>query len=102
MKIIEKLSEMIEDELDGAKDYIKFALEQKDEHKALADTLYTISLQEMGHVNLLHEQVTALIMEYRKTNGEPPADMLAVYDYLHKKQIEAANKVKTYQAMYKA
>lgn len=101
MKIIQKLSDMIADELDGAKCYVKMALEYKDERKELADALYNISLQEMNHVNILHEQVTAIINDYRKNNGEPPAPMLAVYDYLHKKHIDNANKVKVYQQMYK-
>ena len=101
MKIIKKLSEMIEDEIDGAKCYAKMAIEQKDERRGLADTLYDISMQEMNHVNLLHEQVAAIISEYRKAKGEPPPDMLAVYEYLHKKHIENANRVKMYQQMYK-
>ena len=101
MKIIQKLSDMVTDELDGAKCYIKMAIEQKEERRGLADALYDISAQEMGHVNILHEQVSEIISEYRKTKGEPPADMLAVYDYLHKKHIEMANRIKVYQQMYK-
>ena len=45
--------------------------------------------------------MTEIIRKYRETNGEPPADMLAVYNYLHKKQIEKSMEVKRMQAMYK-
>lgn len=101
MKIIQKLSDLIADELDGAKCYVKMAIEHKEDMRDLADALYDISMQEMNHVNILHEQVVNIITNYRKTKGEPPAAMLAVYDYLHKKQIEQANKVKLYHQMYK-
>jgi ferritin len=101
MKIIEKLSDKIEEEINDAKCYVKMALEYKEEHRELADTLFTISNQEMGHMKMLHDQVTAIIEDYRKKNGEPPAAMLAVYDYLHKKQIDKANQVKVYQDMYR-
>lgn len=101
MKIIELLSERIDEELSDAKFYIKQAIENKSEYRALADTFYTISTQEMNHVNMLHEQVVSLITQYKTTNGEPPPEMLAVYDYLHKKQIEKTNHIKVYQEMYK-
>ena len=52
-------------------------------------------------MNLLHNEVAAIIKKYRETKGEPPADMLAVYEYLHKEQIEKAVEVKTLQNMYK-
>ena len=55
----------------------------------------------MEHMNLLHNEVTAIIKKYRDTQGEPPPDMMAVYDYLHKEQIDMAIEVKTLQNMYK-
>ena len=101
MKIIKVLSEKIKEELADAKSYANMALEYKDEWPELSRTLYNLSTQEMEHMNLLHNEVAAIIKKYRETKGEPPADMLAVYDYLHKEQIEKAVEVKTLQNMYK-
>ena len=101
MKLIEKLSDMIEEELEGACDYGKAAVKYKDEYPMLAKTFYDIATQELQHVTLLHEQVVKIIEDYRKAKGDPPASMQAVYDYLHDKQIEQANKAKSYLAMYR-
>ena len=101
MKIIEKLSEKIEDEICDAKSYAKMALEYKDEFPELSKALYNLSLQEMDHMGVLHENVVRLIDKYKEEKGDPPASMLAVYDYLHKQQIEKASDVKNLQGMYK-
>jgi len=101
MKIIRELSERISEEIEDAKSYALLALEEKEEHRSLADTLFTISTEEMRHMQLLHGEVVRLITEYRQTKGEPPADMMAVYEYLHKKQVQGAGEVKALQAMYK-
>jgi hypothetical protein len=101
MKVIKILSEKIEEEIKDAKAYADMSIEYKDEYPELSRTLYTLSTQEMEHMNLLHNEVTTIIRKYRETNGEPPADMMAVYDYLHKRQIENALEVKTLQNMYK-
>ena len=100
MKIIRKLSDMIEDELEGACEYVRKALELKDEDRSLADTLYQLSQEEMGHMKILHEQVVRKIEEYRKAKGEPPSTMMAVYEYLHGKHIDKANSIEVYQKMY--
>lgn len=101
MKLIKKLSEMIEEELDGAEAYAKCAVKYREENPMLAKTLYDISMDEMRHVTLLHGEVVRAIEQYRKESGEPPSAMQAVYDYLHGKHIEEANEVKNYQAQYK-
>lgn len=101
MKIIKRISDMIADELEGAEEYAKCAIKYKDDHPTLAKTFYDISTDEMRHVSLLHDEIVKLIETYRKEHGEPPAAMLAVYDYLHEKQIEEANEVRGYQAQYR-
>lgn len=101
MKIIKILSKKIDEEISDAKDYAKMANQYKEEYPELARTLYNISLQEMDHMSLLHNEVADIIKKYRDEHGEPPADMLAVYNYLHEEQIEKAAEAKSLQAMYK-
>jgi hypothetical protein len=101
MKIIKMLSEMIEDKIECAEDYAKAAIDCKSEYPEVSKTLIAISENEMNNVNSLHAVVAKIITEYRKESGDPPAPMMAVYDYLHKKHIENAARVKTMQAMYK-
>lgn len=101
MRLIEKLSEMIEEEIGDAQKYAKCALKYKDTDGVLAKTFFDLSTDEMRHMNLLHEEVVRIITQYRKEKGAPPESMLAVYDYLHERQIEEAQQVKAYQSMYR-
>ena len=101
MKIIMKLVSLIDDELSGAKEYIKLAHHNHEAHPHLADTFADLAEQEMTHVSRLHDEVTQLIEEVRQRDGEPPAGMLAVYEYEHKKQISKAAKVKQLISEYR-
>ena len=101
MKLIRDLEEMIEDEIHDVKKYAKMAAELKSEHPGLAQVLYTISTQEETHQSALHTEVVKIIEEHRRTKGEPPAAMIAVYDYIHKRHIEKMAEARRYQELYK-
>ena len=101
MEIIQKLSDMIEEEIADAEKYAKCALHYKEENPTLADTFFKLANEEMGHMAALHSQVTSIIQEYRKKNGDPPSAMLMLYDILHKKHIASAATVKGLISMYK-
>ena len=101
MKIIKKLSEMIEEELSDAEKYIRCAEAYKEEYPTLAAVFYKLSTEEMTHMNLLHDQVTLIIADYRKEHGDPPERMQGVYDYLHQKFMEEANRIRVMQNLYK-
>ena len=101
MKVIQRLSEMIDEEIHDADKYITFAEEVRAAYPQLAETAYKLSLGEIEHMKMLHNEVAAIIAAYRKEKGEPPAGMMAVYNYLHQKSIDSAAEVKAKQAMYK-
>lgn len=101
MKIIKTLEELIEEEIDDVKKYAKLAVEYKENHPALAQVFFNLSTQEDGHQAALHTEVVKIIEDYRRKNGEPPAAMMAVYEYVHKKHIDALAKARVYQDLYK-
>ena len=102
MKIIKCLSELIEEELHDADKYIDLAMRWKPDEPDTADLFAELSEEEMGHVDKLHEEVKELIEEYRKEHGEPPKEMMVLYDYLHEKHIGTAMQIKIKQSMFKA
>jgi len=101
MKIIEDLSNMIEEEIADAGKYARCALTHKEDNIQLAEMFFKLANEEMGHMNTLHSQVVSIIEDYRKKKGDPPPDMLRLYDILHKKHIENAAAVKGMLALYK-
>lgn len=101
MKIIQELSDMIEEEIEDAEKYARCALAKKDDYPELAEVFYKLAGEEMVHMSMLHEQVVKMIEEYRKKSGDPPEAMLMLYDILHKKHIENAATVKGMISLYK-
>ena len=101
MKLIRELEEMIEDEIHDIEKYAKMAAQVKDEHPALAQVLYNISVQEDAHHAALHNEVVRIVEEYRRTHGEPPAAMMAVYEFMHKRHIDKIAEARRFQDIYK-
>ena len=63
MKLIEKLSTMIDEEIEDAGKYAKCAVKYKDERPELAKTFYNLSTDELRHMALLHAEVAGVIKE---------------------------------------
>lgn len=102
MTIIKCLSELIEEELEDADHYVELAMKWKNDQPETADLFLELSTEEMGHVDKLHSMVAKLIEEYRAKHGEPPKEMMVLYDYLHQKHIGKATNIRVKQGMYKA
>lgn len=101
MKMIELLTVHVDEELVDACNYAKLALEYKESDMEVANLFYKLSQEEMAHMDALHNRVVACIEKYRQINGEAPAGMKAIYDFIHKKQIEKAEKVTNLQSLYR-
>lgn len=102
MQIIQAISDYIKSELKDAKSYANAALMSKDTDKELAASYYALSQQEIEHAHKLHEHVTRIIADYRKTKGDPPSGMLQLYNYKHQEQIECEAETRRLWDMYKA
>ena len=102
MKLIKYLEGAIDEEIEDVKGYAKKAVEIMDEHPGLAQVLYNISVQEDAHQAALHKEVVKIIEEHRRTHGEPPAAMMAVYEYIHQRHIDALADARRYQDVYKS
>lgn len=101
MKVIKQLSKDIECELDKAEDYTKKAIQYKLEHPDVAQSYLNAGNVHMDLMKNLHDRVVALITEYKKEKGEPPAPMMAIYDYVHERFMEKAAAVKNLQDVYR-
>lgn len=100
MEIIRKIVGKIDSELEDAEKYIKCAYKVEEDYPQLADTYYKLSLEEMNHVTMLHDQVVKIINDYKREHEVPEA-MQVLYDYLHNRQIKWAAKIKARQEDYK-
>ena len=85
-----------------AEAYIDLAMRWKQDEPETAELFYTLSTEEMGHMEKLHKEVTELIADYRAKNGEPPKDMMTLYNYLHEKHIGKATQIRVKQGMFKS
>ena len=101
MKEIKEVCKDIECALDKAEHYAKQAILFKPDHPSLAQHYLADSSTMMDIMNSLHSEVVTMINDYRKTKGEPPAPMMAIYDYMHERFIEKAAAIKNLQDLFK-
>ena len=101
MRIIKKLSCLIDEEIGDARKYAKLALEWKDEDAGLAQMFNLLSQDEMKHMGMLHDAVTKIIAQVQD-DGDPRVEgMRIAYEVLHDKAIDDAAEVKVMQQMFR-
>lgn len=101
MKMIELLSEHIENELEDACTYANLALEYKDTEPEIASLFNELSQEEMTHMEALHKRVISCIAKYNQANGDAPVGMKTLYDFVHKREIKKAEEVINLQNLYR-
>lgn len=90
----------IEDELDGAKEYIEKALWYKSKGDQNRYTKYReMSMQELQHAMNIHEFAVADIEQLEKVYPDIPQKMLDAWDKSHNEFIEKTAWIKQMQAM---
>ena len=92
---------MIGEELNDAEKYARCALNHKEDNQNLAEMFYSLSLDEMKHMETLHKAVTRLIIDYKQSGEEIPLGMQEIYDYLHEQHIEHAKDIRMLQTMFR-
>lgn len=101
MRLIKHLSEQIEDEVCGAIEYAKDALEYKFSRPQLAELYYKLANVELNHVNELHEAVVKITEEAKGKKVEVPNFMVEKWEEKHRKMIEKMAEAKIYIGMFK-
>ena len=100
MKKIQRYVEHIAEELDGAKEYIEKALDYKSRGDTVRYTKYKeMSLQELGHANIIHEFAVQDIDAFEKVFPEFPQEMLDKWEHAHNEFVEKAAWIKQMQSM---
>ena len=100
MQVIKCMCEDIDKTLEMAEKNIKKAIEYKEQYPVAAKAFYNKSNTLMETIKGMHDGVTALIKAHRDEKGEPPAPMLAVYNYLHEKAVNEAAMIKNLKDIY--
>ena len=101
MQIIKDLASYIDEEIADAQKYAKKAMLTKDEMPQLAQVFYQLSVEEMDHMNRLHNEVVRIINKLREEGHEIPEGMEMAYKLLHERSMEWAKEVKVMQGMYR-
>ena len=102
MEIIKDISKDIEKEINRAECYAKKALKYKTMYPGPAEHYFKAANNALSEITSnLHPAVVELIDNYKKEKGNPPPDMLRLYDILHEMHTEHLAAVKGMLSLYK-
>ena len=101
MIIIRDLTKMIKEEIRSAEKYAKNAMSYKESDIELADIFYRLSTENISRVGVLHDCIVRIINEYKQHRGEPPKEMMAIYNYVHEEEVELVKEIRLLLEMFK-
>jgi hypothetical protein len=85
---------MINEEIKHAEKYAQRAVSYKENDPELAQAFFNIANSKLNDMSTLHDQIVRIINEYRKQHGEPPKEMMAIYNYVHDEQIDNVKEIR--------
>lgn len=94
MLIMKEVIDKMDDTLEEAEFYALHHKIHKESMPILADIYYKLAQDHLAHYLSLHNGVVAIINDYRRTKGEPPANMTAIWSYEHEKLVEEYEEIK--------
>lgn len=101
MKILTKMIEKAHDTMEEVEWYAEKALHYKGDHKSTADIYNKIAEMHVQIYDMLHKEMVGLIDEYKRMGHQPPAEMLAIWDYEHGRLIKEFAEAKAIVEEYK-
>ena len=101
MRIIKKLTCLIDEELGDAEKYAKLALEYKDDHPTIAELFNSLSSEELKHMSYLHDAVVKLIAEHENDPDPRTEGMKLAHQLLHERAIEKEKEVRILRSMFR-
>lgn len=101
MKRISTRLEQMDDELDGAREYVQCALHLKDEDKELADVYASLARTELDHYQKLYNQMTRVMTNCRSEHGDLSPELQEFYDWQRTKTLDCMAEVKVLVDSYK-
>ena len=98
MREIKHLIEFIDDEIEGANEYIHFAAKMKGVDDLAYQTAIRLATQEMEHVDAWHavavKAIEAKRAEMKSKGQDVPAYMQTMWDDEHAEYLEKVSKIK--------
>jgi Rubrerythrin. len=101
MELVKCIVDMIDEEIEGAENYAKFAVREKNSNPTLSKVFADLASDELRHVDTLHAEVVNLIKRLKEKGTVIPDAMLDLYNWLHLKAVEEVTEIKSILAEVK-
>jgi ferritin len=99
MHYIKKIVEQLDEEIEGAKEYVEKSLHLKATgNTVLASKYKDMAEDELRHAMIIHDEAVAEIEKLSKVYT-PPAEMMKKWEYEHKEYVERVAWIKQMLAM---